>query len=161
MRASSSSRVAVIIFCSEVIGLPFREMGFFLNSNTEKIPQEVVRRASIRASATGPSRRGPRIVFIVGCRPGVARFGQCYDVTNFLVWACGAVGSALPWHGRGQGFESLQVHQNKAQQNMDLRKCLRASTSRKRSRGVHLESKLAKIRTPAAALDRTCGKLVA
>src|SRR5271167_4033796 len=26
-------------------------------------------------------------------------------------WACGAVGSALPWHGRGQGFESLQVHQ--------------------------------------------------
>src|ERR1700712_4930721 len=27
------------------------------------------------------------------------------------VWACGAVGSALPWHGRGQGFESLQVHQ--------------------------------------------------
>ena len=28
------------------------------------------------------------------------------------VWACGAVGSALPWHGRGQGFESLQVHQN-------------------------------------------------
>ena len=27
------------------------------------------------------------------------------------MWACGAVGSALPWHGRGQGFESLQVHQ--------------------------------------------------
>ena len=25
--------------------------------------------------------------------------------------ACGAVGSALPWHGRGRGFESLQVHQ--------------------------------------------------
>ncbi len=31
--------------------------------------------------------------------------GRCY------LWACGAVGSALPWHGRGQGFESLQVHQ--------------------------------------------------
>ena len=29
----------------------------------------------------------------------------------FVVWACGAVGSALPWHGRGRGFESLQVHQ--------------------------------------------------
>ena len=28
-----------------------------------------------------------------------------------VTWACGAVGSALPWHGRGQGFESLQVHQ--------------------------------------------------
>src|SRR5581483_2142045 len=26
-------------------------------------------------------------------------------------WACGAVGSALPWHGRGREFESLQVHQ--------------------------------------------------
>ena len=26
--------------------------------------------------------------------------------------ACGAVGSALPWHGRGREFESLQVHQN-------------------------------------------------
>ena len=30
---------------------------------------------------------------------------------NSSLWACGAVGSALPWHGRGQGFESLQVHQ--------------------------------------------------
>src|ERR1019366_6776278 len=46
--------------------------------------------------------------------------------------ACGAVGSALPWHGRGREFESHQVHQNKAQQNIDLRKCLRACTSRKR-----------------------------
>src|SRR5271165_6755564 len=27
-------------------------------------------------------------------------------------WACGAVGSALPWHGRGREFESHQVHQN-------------------------------------------------
>jgi hypothetical protein len=27
------------------------------------------------------------------------------------VWACGAVGSAPPWHGGGQGFESPQVHQ--------------------------------------------------
>ena len=25
--------------------------------------------------------------------------------------ACGAVGSALPWHGRGREFESHQVHQ--------------------------------------------------
>jgi hypothetical protein len=30
------------------------------------------------------------------------------------LWACGAVGSALPWHGRGQGFESLQVHQSQS-----------------------------------------------
>jgi hypothetical protein len=34
-----------------------------------------------------------------------------YDGRVLGVWACGAVGSALPWHGRGQGFESLQVHQ--------------------------------------------------
>ena len=27
-------------------------------------------------------------------------------------WACGAVGSALPWHGRGRRFEPDQVHQN-------------------------------------------------
>jgi hypothetical protein len=27
------------------------------------------------------------------------------------MWACGAVGSALPWHGRGREFESHQVHQ--------------------------------------------------
>ena len=26
-------------------------------------------------------------------------------------WACGAVGSALPWHGRGRRFEPVQVHQ--------------------------------------------------
>lgn len=25
-------------------------------------------------------------------------------------WACGAVGSALPWHGRGRGIEAPQVH---------------------------------------------------
>src|SRR5437016_1720890 len=29
-------------------------------------------------------------------------------------WACGAVGSALPWHGRGREFESHQVHQQNA-----------------------------------------------
>ena len=28
------------------------------------------------------------------------------------MWACGAVGSALPWHGRGHRFEPDQVHQN-------------------------------------------------
>src|SRR5713226_8178926 len=28
------------------------------------------------------------------------------------VWACGAAGSALPWHGRGRRFDPDQVHQN-------------------------------------------------
>src|SRR5487761_2131598 len=29
-----------------------------------------------------------------------------------LKWACGAVGSALPWHGRGRRFEPVRVHQS-------------------------------------------------
>jgi|SRR5580698_4384054 hypothetical protein len=28
----------------------------------------------------------------------------------FLKWACGAAGSALPWHGRGRRFDPDQVH---------------------------------------------------
>ena len=28
-----------------------------------------------------------------------------------LMWACGAAGSALPWHGRGHRFDPDQVHQ--------------------------------------------------
>src|ERR1700730_19433415 len=31
--------------------------------------------------------------------------------TQRALWACGAVGSALPWHGRGRRFEPDQVHQ--------------------------------------------------
>src|SRR5580692_11311094 len=27
-------------------------------------------------------------------------------------WACGAAGSALPWHGRGHRFDPDQVHQS-------------------------------------------------
>ena len=27
------------------------------------------------------------------------------------MWACGAAGSALPWHGRGHRFDPDQVHQ--------------------------------------------------
>src|SRR4029077_8631499 len=28
-----------------------------------------------------------------------------------VLWACGAAGSALPWHGRGRRFDPDQVHQ--------------------------------------------------
>src|SRR5712671_8030543 len=28
------------------------------------------------------------------------------------LWACGAAGSALPWHGRGRRFDPDQVHQS-------------------------------------------------
>jgi hypothetical protein len=43
----------------------------------------------------------------------------CRDIledVNASSWACGAVGSALPWHGRGREFESLQVHHAAARQ---------------------------------------------
>ena len=33
----------------------------------------------------------------------ILRIGIC-------LWACGAVGSALSWHGRGRRFEPVQVH---------------------------------------------------
>ena len=36
--------------------------------------------------------------------------GLRYSKEEYPVWACGAVGSALPWHGRGREFESHQVH---------------------------------------------------
>jgi len=37
--------------------------------------------------------------------------GVIFSVQNLHLWACGAVGSALPWHGRGRRFEPVQVHQ--------------------------------------------------
>ena len=51
--------------------------------------------------------------------PGLKRTGlideTAYSRDNGGVaprmWACGAVGSALPWHGRGHRFDPDQVHQ--------------------------------------------------
>jgi hypothetical protein len=38
--------------------------------------------------------------------------GDNREVTPHLgTWACGAAGSALPWHGRGHRFDPDQVHQ--------------------------------------------------
>ena len=33
------------------------------------------------------------------------------NVVSPTMWACGAAGSALPWHGRGRRFDPDQVHQ--------------------------------------------------
>jgi hypothetical protein len=33
------------------------------------------------------------------------------NVVYLRSWACGAAGSALPWHGRGRRFDPDQVHQ--------------------------------------------------
>jgi hypothetical protein len=35
------------------------------------------------------------------------------------LWACGAAGSALPWHGRGHRFDPGQVHQSNQQLTRD------------------------------------------
>src|ERR1700737_3963806 len=43
---------------------------------------------------------------------GALAVSICYIRVKSPERACGAVGSALPWHGRGREFESHQVHQN-------------------------------------------------
>jgi hypothetical protein len=37
--------------------------------------------------------------------------GENRKVVPTVSWACGAAGSALPWHGRGHRFDPDQVHQ--------------------------------------------------
>jgi hypothetical protein len=56
-------------------GFPFRVIGFFRKRSVEKIPQDVKNKADISARATGPCRRGLRIVFIVGCVKSQVGFG--------------------------------------------------------------------------------------
>src|ERR1700693_1795793 len=46
-------------------------------------------------------------------------------------WACGAAGSALPWHGRGRRFDPDQVHQI-SYSDYDTQKCGFAGTDRNR-----------------------------
>ena len=38
--------------------------------------------------------------------------GDNRRVASLSKWACGAAGSALPWHGRGHRFDPDQVHQS-------------------------------------------------
>ena len=38
--------------------------------------------------------------------------GDNITVVSLPMWACGAAGSALPWHGRGHRFDPDQVHQS-------------------------------------------------
>ena len=45
---------------------------------------------------------------LVGENTRVASRREC---SLFAKWACGAAGSALPWHGRGRRFDPDQVHQ--------------------------------------------------
>jgi hypothetical protein len=41
--------------------------------------------------------------------------GPFRKVVKSKTWACGAAGSALPWHGRGRRFDPDQVHQHSPQ----------------------------------------------
>ena len=41
----------------------------------------------------------------------LAQIGENQEVGSVAEWACGAAGSALPWHGRGHRFDPDQVHQ--------------------------------------------------
>src|SRR6202044_3540481 len=61
-----------------------------------------------------------------------ARF-VLFSGRNCLLRACGAVGSALPWHGRGRRFEPVRVHHN-------FSKTYRFWPLEKAACGVHLES---------------------
>ena len=40
----------------------------------------------------------------------IQHFPRHPDSSGFRSWACGAAGSALPWHGRGRRFDPDQVH---------------------------------------------------
>ena len=41
---------------------------------------------------------------------GENKWGHPHQNNRVLKWACGAAGSALPWHGRGRRFDPDQVH---------------------------------------------------
>ena len=44
--------------------------------------------------------------------------GDNRKVASRNMWACGAAGSALPWHGRGHRFDPDQVHQYPLQNHL-------------------------------------------
>src|SRR5579864_643365 len=76
-------------------------------------------------SLRGPSQLTPfrflhnqRYVTLASCRfdypahssENKARHSLESQFLGFRQWACGAAGSALPWHGRGRRFDPDQVH---------------------------------------------------
>src|SRR5260370_39862386 len=47
-----------------------------------------------------------KMIAVLSLDPNLSDFGL-----SLHTWACGAAGSALPWHGRGRRFDPGQVHQ--------------------------------------------------
>jgi hypothetical protein len=41
---------------------------------------------------------------------GLTNASLVSENSRVTLWACGAAGSALPWHGRGRRFDPDQVH---------------------------------------------------
>jgi hypothetical protein len=50
------------------------------------------------------------------------------------LWACGAAGSALPWHGRGHRFDPGQVHQSNSRRIKELQSPV--SSERNKNKGT-------------------------
>src|SRR6184192_3516560 len=65
-----------------------------------------------RAKLDDPSTRDESRALTISARSArilkAVRNGQ--SVVSPKQWACGAAGSALPWHGRGRRFDPDQVH---------------------------------------------------
>src|SRR3954451_7499175 len=62
---------------------------------------------------SGVNRFNPKIIeSLIAVWKVIVQSTICYahGVLTTRKWACGAVGSALPWHGRGRRFEPVQVH---------------------------------------------------
>src|SRR5271166_4840219 len=57
----------------------------------------------------GPAAAPPLANSSLTNQPSVVTIGELHPCST---WACGAAGSALPWHGRGHRFDPDQVHQS-------------------------------------------------
>ena len=77
-----------------------------LRTRSVLFPVEVAVRCGRRANAP-PTSRGSRVPRLTN--PALPEtIGELHPRST---WACGAAGSALPWHGRGHRFDPDQVHQ--------------------------------------------------
>ena len=72
------------------------------------IPSPLIWDAYASAQEVGAKGRRLRSEFDYHDRVGENNFASVIASSK---WACGAAGSALPWHGRGRRFDPDQVHQ--------------------------------------------------
>ena len=81
--------------------------------NRQRMPAKFLAAAE-PASAFSGEMPAVRIIlwgsFAVRAQRTCDRSRSC-KLEEVCLWACGAAGSALPWHGRGRRFDPDQVHQ--------------------------------------------------